>query len=115
MDGIQKTFSDNKNGGGEGGDDHDHDSSPTQVMVLAATNCPWDLDDAMRRRLEKRIYIPLPSMYSRALMFAKHVDMMSTVGVVDDDVRRLAEMTEGYAYRASEASELFEHPVGVTT
>jgi len=27
------------------------------VMVMAASNCPWDLDEAFRRRLEKRVYV----------------------------------------------------------
>ena len=39
------------------------------VMVLAATNRPWDLDEAFRRRLEKRIYIPLPNEKGRKQLF----------------------------------------------
>ena len=39
------------------------------VTVLAATNRPWDLDEALRRRLEKRIYIPLPEKAGREQIF----------------------------------------------
>ena len=41
------------------------DGERRQVMVLAATNFPWDVDEALRRRLEKRVYIPLPGPRER--------------------------------------------------
>lgn len=37
-------------------------------MVLAATNHPWDIDEAFRRRFEKRVYIGLPDDDTRSAL-----------------------------------------------
>lgn len=66
------------------------------VLVLAATNIPWCLDSAIRRRFERRIYIPLPEMMARRQMFKIHMgDTVNTL--TEDDWTELAEKTDRYS------------------
>lgn len=65
------------------------------VMVLAATNFPWDIDEALRRRLEKRIYIPLPTLEGREALLAIN---LKEVKVVEDlELKSVARRLEGYS------------------
>eukprot|EP00249_Psilotum_nudum_P009211 c21782_g1_i1 orf=669-2309(+) len=65
------------------------------VMILAATNFPWDIDEALRRRLEKRIYIPLPNEESRRELIRINLRGVEVASDVDIDV--VAHRTEGYS------------------
>ena len=65
------------------------------VMVLAATNFPWDIDEALRRRLEKRIYIPLPNEDGREALLKINLKEVK----VDDEVnlKQIARKLGGYS------------------
>ncbi|XP_019449730.1 PREDICTED: uncharacterized protein LOC109352274 isoform X2 [Lupinus angustifolius] len=65
-----------------------------QILVLAATNRPFDLDEAIIRRFERRIMVGLPSADNRELILKtllakeKHENL---------DFKELATMTEGFS------------------
>ena len=65
------------------------------VMVMGATNLPWDLDDALRRRFEKRVYIPLPNSVGRREMF--NINMKGIQIDQDIDMDKLVQLTDGYS------------------
>ena len=68
------------------------------VIVIAATNKPWMLDEAILSRFEKRIYIPLPDYEARKQMFRIHLEKkgFQITGITYDELARL---TEGYSGR----------------
>lgn len=67
-----------------------------RVLVLGATNTPWTLDPAMRRRFEKRIYIPLPSEEAREEMFRLNIGKTPTT-LLGGDLRDLGKSSEGFS------------------
>ncbi|XP_011359361.1 vacuolar protein sorting-associated protein 4B isoform X1 [Pteropus vampyrus] len=66
------------------------------ILVLGATNIPWVLDSAIRRRFEKRIYIPLPEAHARAAMFKLHLGATQN-SLTETDFRELGKKTDGYS------------------
>merc|ERR1712183_1135206 len=66
------------------------------ILVLGATNIPWVLDAAIRRRFEKRIYIDLPEEHARTHMFKLNLGETPHT-LTEDNLRDLGSRTEGYS------------------
>lgn len=76
-------------------------ASNARVVVIGATNRPQELDDAVRRRLVKRIYIPLPDAEGRTIIL-KH--LLKSAGVQgsgaalsNSDISKVVRATDGYS------------------
>nr|CCA24026.1 vacuolar protein sortingassociating protein putative [Albugo laibachii Nc14] len=64
------------------------------VLVLGATNVPWELDPAIRRRFEKRIHIPLPESKARKELLKLHLG--DTPHALEDvDYEQISKQTDG--------------------
>ncbi|CAD26013.1 PROTEASOME REGULATORY SUBUNIT YTA6 OF THE AAA FAMILY OF ATPASES [Encephalitozoon cuniculi GB-M1] len=71
-------------------------SSGDRILVIGATNRPHEIDEAARRRLVKRIYVPLPEHLGRRQMVEHLIkEYRNTLGHADMD--EVARMTEGYS------------------
>lgn len=64
------------------------------ILVLGATNIPWSLDAAIRRRFEKRIYISLPEEPARKAMFKLNLGNTPN-NLTEPDFNELAKRSEG--------------------
>jgi katanin p60 ATPase-containing subunit A1 len=71
------------------------EDSDETILVLAASNHPWNVDEAFRRRFEKRIYIPLPDLPAREEMLRLHLVGMK----LDNNLQlpKIAKKLDGYS------------------
>ena len=71
-------------------------NAEVRVVVIGATNRPEELDEAVRRRFVKRIYIPLPDNESRRQLF-KNLLKNIAHSVREDDLDSLVKLTDEYS------------------
>lgn len=74
----------------------DMDNNSAGVVVIAATNRPSDLDPALRRRFQKRIYIPLPGENERKRLFQINLEGVES-DVTLQDLDQFAKATNNYS------------------
>mmetsp|Transcript_48585 Transcript_48585/g.152709 ORF Transcript_48585/g.152709 Transcript_48585/m.152709 type:complete len:220 (+) Transcript_48585:293-952(+) len=73
-----------------------------KVLLVGATNMPWELDPAALRRLPKRLYVPLPGKAARRSLLqtqlAKHNSGQGLKGALSsENVESIAARTEGFS------------------
>lgn len=66
------------------------------VIVLAATNTPWELDSALRRRFQKRILVPLPDVKCRERILRVHMGAEHTT-MTEAQYAAIAKKIDGYS------------------
>ncbi|KJZ77642.1 Vacuolar protein sorting-associated protein 4 [Hirsutella minnesotensis 3608] len=76
------------------------------ILVLGATNIPWQLDAAIRRRFQRRVHIGLPDANGRARMFKLAIGDTDTA-LQASDYNVLASKSEGFS--GSDISNVVQH------
>lgn len=72
--------------------------STRNVLLLACTNCPWDIDSAIIRRFPRRIYIPLPDSESRKSLLNNILKkQIGNHSITGSQVSSIVRRTEGYS------------------
>ena len=63
---------------------------------MGATNIPWGLDPAVRRRFERRVYISLPNADARVYLL-KNVMKLNKHTLTPQDFEEICLKTEGFS------------------
>lgn len=85
--------------GKEQTDKEKKEGDASRVLVLAATNLPWAIDEAARRRFVRRQYIPLPEAHVRRAQLETLLGHQKHE-LNEQDLEVLVQLTDGKPYDA---------------
>merc|ERR1712168_992596 len=71
-------------------------SQKDKITLIAATNIPYRLDQAVLRRFQKRIMIPLPLMPNRQELLSNLLKK-SKNSITSEQLKEIARLTQGYS------------------
>ena len=73
-------------------------SREDRILFMAATNRPWDLDDALLRRVPRRVLIPLPDATARRVILDGLLDRGDVAqSISSSDRAAIVNATENYS------------------
>lgn len=67
-----------------------------RILIVGATNRPQELDEAARRRLVKRLYIPLPELEARVQILDNLLKRERT-SITMDELKCVSGLTAGFS------------------
>lgn len=68
-----------------------------KMLMIGATNCPWDIDDAIMRRFQRRVYVPLPDSEARLALWKRISNSEGNITMSSKDINELVKLTEGFS------------------
>lgn len=79
------------------------------LLIIGCTNTPWDVDSAVLRRLQRRIFVPLPDEDARKALFQHLLKKAGKHSLTSRHISTLVNRTKGFSCSdisaiASEAS-----------
>ena len=81
MDGISPSTSDGVN----------------NILLIACTNCPWDVDSAILRRFSRRIFVPLPDKEARKALLKGLLKKAGKHSLSKSDISDLVKRLKGFS------------------
>ncbi len=70
--------------------------SQDRILIIGATNRPEELDEAVLRRMTKKLYIPLPNEKAREMMVKRALNAYNN-NITEENMKKIIELSNDFS------------------